>query len=163
LGAQRDRDLDGALARCRSWIAAGATWYASDILAERVPGPALVDSFEPALDILSPWRQDSSRWVRRAVGVGIHFWAKRSRGAPELAARARTLLGFLDPVFEEWEMDAVKGIGWGLKTLGRQYPDLLTSWLDEQVVQRQRRHRALMLRKAITYLPDQDRERLTTG
>jgi hypothetical protein len=163
LGAQRDRDLDGALSRCRTWIAVAGTWYASDILGERVPGPALVDSFEPALDLLAPWRQEPNRWVRRSVGVAVHFWAKRSQGAPELAVQARALLEFLDPLFEEWEMDAVKGIGWGLKTLGRHYPDLVASWLEEQVFQRQRRHRALMLRKAITYLPDQHRARLATG
>jgi hypothetical protein len=163
LRAQRDRDLEGALARCRTWIAAAGTWYASDILGERVPGPALVDSFERALDLLAPWRHDPNRWVRRAVGVAIHFWAKRSRGAPELAVHAGTLLEFLDPMFEEWEMDAAKGIGWGLKTLGRYYPDLVASWLEEQVFQRQRRHRALTLRKAITYLPDHHRARLAAG
>lgn len=163
LGAQRDRDLDGALARSQTWIASAGTWYASDILGERVPGPALVDSFEPALDILAPWRQDPNRWVRRSVGVAVHFWAKRSRGRPDLAVRAGALLKFLDPLFEEWEMDAVKGIGWGLKTLGRTYPDLVAGWLEEQVVQRQRRHRALMLRKAVTYLPVHHRNRLTTG
>jgi hypothetical protein len=94
------------------------------------------------------------------VGVAIHFWAKRSRRAPELAPRAKALLDFLEPMFEEWEMDAVKGVGWGLKTLGRYYPGLLADWLVEQVVHQRRRHRALMLRKAVTYLPDEQRERL---
>jgi 3-methyladenine DNA glycosylase AlkD len=162
LNAQRDRDLDSALARCRIWIATTGTWYASDILGERVPGPALVETFERALDILAHWRQDPNRWVRRSLGVAVHFWAKRSRGAPDLAAQAGALLEFLDPMFEEWEMDAVKGIGWGLKTLGRTYPDLVAGWLEDQVVQRHRRHRALMLRKAITHLPDHRRVRLTT-
>ena len=32
-------------------------------------------------------------------------------------------------MFEEWEMDAVKGVGWGLKTLGKHYPDLVADWL----------------------------------
>lgn len=163
LGAHGDRDLDSALARCRTWIAAAGTWYASDILGERVPGPALVDSFERALDILAPWRQDPDRWVRRSVGVAVHFWAKRSRGRPDLATRAGTLLDFVEPMFEEWEMDAVKGIGWGLKTLGRTYPDLVSGWLVEQVVRRQRRCRALMLRKATTYLPEHYRAPLETG
>lgn len=163
LGTQRDHDLDGALVRCRKWIASACVWYASDILAERVPGPALVDSFEPALALLASWRQDPNRWVRRSVGVAVHFWAKRSRGRADLMDQARALLEFLDPMFEEWEMDAVKGIGWGLKTLGRTYPGLVAGWLEEQVVQRQRRHRALMLRKAVTYLPEHRRTHLITG
>ena len=64
-------------------------------------------------------------------------------------------------MFEEWDVTAVKGVGWGLKTLGRHYPDLVADWLAEQVVQRQRRHRALMLRKALTYLSDAQRARAT--
>jgi hypothetical protein len=59
----------------------------------------------------------------------------------------------LAPLFDEREIDAVKGIGWGLKTIGRMYPDLLTEWLLEQTG---RGHRAIMLRKALTYLaPEQ--------
>jgi hypothetical protein len=157
LGQQLNRDLDGALTRCRAFVIAAQVWYATDILSERVPGPALVAGLEPTLDLIAPWREDKDRWVRRAVGVAVHFWAKRSRGAPELAPQAGALLVFLEPMFEEWDMDAVKGVGWGLKTLGRYYPNLVADWLVEQVVQRQRRHRALMLRKATTYLSDEQR------
>ncbi len=161
LGQQLDRDLEGAFARCRAYLVAGDVWYAADILSERVPGPALVNRFEPALARLVPWRAAENRWVRRAVGVAVHFWAKRSRGAPELGTRAEALLTFLAPVFEEQEMDAVKGVGWGLKTLGRHYPDLVTEWLVEQVVRQGRCPRALLLRKAMTYLPEENRARLS--
>ena len=58
-------------------------------------------------------------------------------------------------------MDAVKGAGWGLKTLGKYYPDIMADWLAKQVVFRHRRHRALMLRKALTYLSDEQRDRAT--
>jgi hypothetical protein len=121
----------------------------------------LVSDFDAALALLAPWCGDENRWVRRTVGVAVHFWAKRSRGAPELSAQAEALLAFLEPMFEEWQMDAVKGVGWGLKTLGRHYPELMTDWLEEQVVRQQRRHRALMLRKAATYLSDEQRARIT--
>ena len=159
LGQQLGRDPAGAFTRCREHIIAADVWYAADILGERVPGPALVADLQSALDLLVPWREDANRWVRRTVGVAVHFWAKRSRG--EHAAEAKGLLAFLEPMFEEWEMDAVKGVGWGLKTLGRHYPDLVADWVAQQVVQRQRRHRALMLRKALTYLSDEQRARAT--
>jgi 3-methyladenine DNA glycosylase AlkD len=159
LGAQLGRDLAGALARCRDLIVAGNVWYAADILAERVPGPGLVDDFEPSLALLAPWRQDADRWVRRAVGVSVHFWAKRSRGAAEQVPQAEALLTFLEPMFEEWDMDAVKGVGWGLKTLGNHYPELVADWLAQQIVPSQRRHRTLMLRKALTYLSHEQRAR----
>jgi hypothetical protein len=161
LGRQLDRDLAGAFARCRAFAILADVWYGADILGERVPGPALVADFEPALALLAPWREDADRWVRRTVGVSVHFWAKRSRGAAEHITRAEALLAFLEPMFEEWNMDAVKGVGWGVKTLGKHYPDLVADWLARQVVHRQRRHRALMLRKALTYLSDEQRARAT--
>jgi len=161
LGAQLDRDPAGVFARCREYIVAADVWYATDILGERVPGPALVADFQPSLGLLAPWREAANRWVRRTVGVAVHFWAKRSRGAAEHTAQAEALLAFLEPMFEERDMDAVKGVGWGLKTLGRYYPDLVADWVAQQVVQRQRRHRALMLRKALTYLSDEQRARAT--
>jgi len=160
LGQQLERDLTGAFARCRGFIVAGDVWYAVDILAERVPGPALGAHFRPSLDLLAPWREDDNHWVRRAVGVGVHFWAKRSRGAAERVSQAEALLALLEPMFEEWDMDAVKGVGWGLKTLGRHYPDLVADWLARQIMDRQRHHRALMLRKALTYLSDEQRARV---
>jgi 3-methyladenine DNA glycosylase AlkD len=161
LGQQLERDLAGAFARCRDYIVASDVWYGADILGERVPGPALVSHFEAALHQLTPWRQDSNHWVRRAVGVSVHFWAKRSDEKPELVPQARTLLGFLEPMFEEWEMPAAKGVGWGLKTLGKQYPDLLVKWLVEDIVPDERHHRAVMLNKALTYLSEEQRGRVT--
>jgi 3-methyladenine DNA glycosylase AlkD len=159
LGQQLDRDLPGAFARCRTYIMAGDVWYCTDILAERVPGPALVAEFRPALEHLLPWREDESAWVRRAVGVAAHFWAKRSRGAQQLRPQAEALLSLLAPMFGEWEMEAVKGVGWGLKTLGRHYPGLLANWLAVEIVPSERRHRTLMLRKALTYLSEEQRAR----
>jgi 3-methyladenine DNA glycosylase AlkD len=160
LGEQLDRDPAGAFARCRSYIIAADVWYATDSLGERVPGPALVTDFQSALPLLTPWREDANRWVRRTVGVAVHFWAKRSHGAPEHISQAKTLLNSLEPMFEEQDTDAVKGVGWGLKTLGKYYPDLVADWLVQQV-HRQRRPRALMLRKALTYLSEERRARAT--
>jgi hypothetical protein len=155
LKSKLDQGLVGALNRCRSLIIRSDVWYGADIFGERVPGPALVGHFEPALKTLAPWRHDPNRWVRRSVGVSVHSWAKRSRGSRDLIPRAEALLTFLEPLFEGWEIDAVKGVGWGLKTLGKHYPEQISNWLDLQVHQRQRRHRKLMLTKALTYLPEE--------
>ncbi len=163
LEGQLDRDLAGALGRCRKFIVAADVWYGADILGEGVAGEALVAHFELALDRLHPWRTDSNPWVRRAVGVSAHFWAKRSRGEAERAPQAAQLLAFVEPMFEEWDLSAAKGVGWGLKTLGRNYPDRVAEWLATRVVPGQRRHRALMLRKALTYLSDAQRARATGG
>jgi hypothetical protein len=149
LRAQLGRDLGGAFERARTYIIAADVWYGADILGERVPGPGLITHFEGALRVLSVWRDDPNRWVRRAVGVGVHFWAKRSRGAADLLPQASALLDLLEPVFGEWDMDAAKGVGWGLKTLGKYYPNLVAEWLPHQMA---RPHRAIVAQKAKKFL-----------
>jgi 3-methyladenine DNA glycosylase AlkD len=109
--------------------------------------------------LLEPWREDANRWVRRTVGVAVHFWAKRSAAESQSEERAKALLNFLEPMFEEHDIDAIKGVGWGLKTLGKHYPEIVSDWLAD-VVQRRTDYRALMLRKAMTYLPAKQRARI---
>lgn len=151
-----DRDLNAAFDRCRASIITADVWFGADILGERVPGPALLSQYDPALELLQGWRQDPNRWVRRAVGVAVHFWAKRTAGSEAHIDKAGRLLDLLAPMFEEREMDAVKGIGWGLKTMGRYYPELVVAWLQQQAG---RNHRAIMVRKATTYLTPEQRFR----
>ncbi len=151
LEQQLTRDRAGSLARSREYVIAADIWYVPGMFGEGVIGPSLIDAFDPTLVLIAPWREDQNRWVRRAIGHGVTLWAKRSKSAPELRDQAQALLDFLAPLFEERDMDALKGIGWGLKTLGKHYPDLMADWLIDQV---KRPHRALMLKKALTYLPE---------
>lgn len=149
--------LPGALERCCTDVELADTWYATDIFGERVPGPALVEQFEPALGLLASWRESPNRWIRRMTGVAVHYWAKQARGGGQYRAQVCSLLDLLSPMFSERDWDAVKGVGWGLKTLGRYYPDIVADWLVEQVP---RPHRELMLRKATTYLSTELRQRV---
>jgi 3-methyladenine DNA glycosylase AlkD len=150
-----ERDMAGALHLCRKFIIAGDIWYCADILAEGVAGNALVINFEEALLKLDAWRNDENRWIRRAVGVSAHYWGKRSKG--NQPRHAGHLLTFLEPLFYENQVEAVKGIGWGLKTIGRYYPDMLSDWLAHLLNKPERSYRALMVRKAVTYLPPERR------
>ena len=152
-------DLPDTLKRCRAFINRADVWYEVDILGERVPGYALMMDFKIALTELSSWRDDPNHWVRRDVGVGVHVWAKRSKGEKRFEPQAKALLKFLEPMFEEKHIEAVKGVGWGLKTLGKFYPDVTTEWLMRQV-RSKKKYRALMLKKAMTYLPLSDRRGL---
>ena len=159
LREQLGRDMPGAFERAREAIRAAQVWYASDIIGERVPGRALVDCFDPALEQLDPWRRDTCSWVRRSVGVAVHMWAKRSGGAGQLQPRAVTLMDFLEPLIPDWDMDAAKGTGWGLKTLGKYYPEALTGWLVERLPE-QPHIRAIVRRKALTFLSEEQRKRV---
>ena len=160
LREQLGRDMPGAVDRARDAIMAAQVWYASDIIGERVPGQALVENFDATLEQLNPWRWDSCSWVRRSVGVAVHMWTKRSRGEDDLQPRAETLMDFLEPLMPDWDMDAVKGTGWGLKTLGKYYPEALTDWLVERLPE-QPRMRAIVQRKAMTYLSEEQRKRVS--
>ena len=151
-------NMAGSFERTRQFIILADVWHATDSFGERVLGPAMLYDLPLALELLDHWRQDANRWVRRATGVAVHFWAKRNRGAPDSAPQAQVLLAFLEPLFEERNWDALKGVGWGLKTLGRYYPDLVRDWLIQQIGQQKCQYRPLVLRKATTYLPGADRQ-----
>jgi 3-methyladenine DNA glycosylase AlkD len=160
LREQIESDLAGTFKHCRQYIITADTWYGTDILGERVPGPALVSDFETGLAQLASWRVNENCWVRRAVGVAVHFWAKRAHGDAALIPKASQLLDLLDPMFTEWEMDVVKGVGWGFKILGKYYPDLVADWLSRQI---HRKHRTIMIRKAITFLPAHVKDKLLSA
>ena len=136
---------------CRRYIIMADIWYGADILGERVPGPGLLTAFDKTLLILEKWRSDSNPWVRRSVGVAVHHWTKRAGGDSSRDNRVKLLLDLLDPMFTEWAMPAAKGVGWALKTIGKYHPDLLMAWLPPRL---KRKHRAVVRRKAVTYLPD---------
>ena len=157
LGGRLKVNMPGAFAHCRDFTIQGDVWYATDILGERISGPGLVTDFTQALSLLAPWRNDANRWVRRSLGVAVHLWAKRAHGDPGKTTQAEALLAFLEPLFGERDLDVVKGVGWGLKTLGRYYPDIQANWLRRQVFELERPHSRLMLRKALTYLPPDQR------
>lgn len=151
LRCQLDRDFAGVFRRCCAFVIAADSWYGTDIFGERVPGPSLVAHFEPTLEQLFPWHVDENVWIRRMTGVAVHFWAKRARGKEENIPHVRVLLDFLQPMFTERDVNAVEGVGWGLKTLGRYYPEVLAEWLVPQIDQGG--YRALMAQKAMKYLP----------
>lgn len=148
-------DLPHAFAQARRYMVQADVWYATDTIAERVLGEGLRADFDRALELLEGWREEDNAWLRRAVGVAVHRYAKRERERPDNAAR---LLDLLAPLFEERDTSALKGAGWGIKTIGRYYPALLIPWLREQVTTKQ--PRKPMVRKAATYLPEAVKEEM---
>jgi 3-methyladenine DNA glycosylase AlkD len=158
LGAQLDHDLEVALKKCRGYIIAADVWHGADTLAERVLGPALVKRLDLTLDAIQNWRDDTNHWVRRAIGTAVHYWGKRAQGSSEHQPDVESLLDFIEPLFEERETKVVKGVGWGLKTLGKYYPQMTTNWLTRQLILKKRQPRKLMLNKAMTYLAEEQRQ-----
>jgi len=91
--------------------------------------------------------------VRRSIGVGAHFFAKRR---PKDVERMKRLLPLLDVLVDDRRVFVVKGVGWGLKTIGKYQPKLVENYLKE--VLETRRITKLMLRKATTYLDEDTKE-----
>jgi len=151
--AINDVDLELSFARAREYIVRGDAWYVADIIGERPLGYGLLAHFDGAVGLLEGFAGDVNPWVRRSVGVAVHFFAKRVRDDP---ARIERLLALLAPLIEERDTSALKGIGWGLKTIGRYYPDLLVSFLRRELATK--RPRKLLLRKATTYLDEAKKE-----
>jgi 3-methyladenine DNA glycosylase AlkD len=144
-----ETDFEATMHKSREYIIKGATWYVCDIIGERSIGKAVVKHFERTLPYLKAFLEDDNKWVKRSAGVAIHFFAKR---VPDDPKKARRLLDVLAPHIEERQVDVVKGIGWGIKTIGKVYPDVAVPFLIEQLRAKKKFSR-LMMRKALKYLP----------
>lgn len=154
--AQRlDSNMTTCLEKTAKYIVIGDNWAKCDSIAERVWGQALVCDFPHAYKYLIRMRDHDNAWIRRAVGVAVHYFAKRK---PTATPEFRKLLVLLAPKLGEREYDAIKGIGWGFKTIGKYQPKLLTKFLEDNV---KRAHPTkLMLKKATTYLPAHTKRKL---
>ena len=143
------------LEKTAEYVVIGENWAKCDSIAERVWGEALVCNFPRAHKYLARMRDHDNRWIRRAVGVAVHHFAKRR---PSATTELRKLLALLAPELDEREYDVIKGIGWGFKTIGKYQPKLLTKFLENHV---KRVHPTkLMLKKATTYLPARTKRQL---
>nr|MDO8099689.1 DNA alkylation repair protein [Candidatus Njordarchaeota archaeon] len=141
-------DIDEVMKKSREYIVKGDKWYVCDIIGERSLGYALIEYFDKTIPWFERFLKDENKWVKRSVGVAIHFFSKRVRNEPE---KTRRLLNLIEPYIEVKQADVVKGIGWGLKTIGKYHPETLASFLKNQL-QAKKKLSKLMLRKATTYL-----------
>jgi 3-methyladenine DNA glycosylase AlkD len=141
-------DLDEVMKKSREYIIKGDKWYVCDIIGERTLGHAVVDHFDRTVPWLETFLEDENKWVKRSVGVAIHFFSKRVKNEP---AKTKRLLSLVEPYIEVKQADVVKGIGWGLKTIGEYHPEILVPFLRKQLQARKKLSK-LMLKKATTYL-----------
>lgn len=143
--------FDRVMKKSRKYIIQGDTWYVCDIIGERSIGYAVVNYFDKSVPWLKKFLEDENTWVKRSSGVAIHFFSKRVLSEPE---KTKILLQVIEPYLEEKHIDVVKGIGWGLKTIGRHHPDLLVEFMEKQ---KGRNMSKVLVRKAFTYV---DKEKL---
>lgn len=140
--------FEKAMQKNREYIVKGNKWYVCNIIGERSLGQALVNYFDKSLPWLEQFLKDENNWVKRSVGVAIHFFSKKVLDEP---AKTQKLLSLIEPYVEEKQVDVVKGIGWGLKTIGKHHPRILTEFLKKQLKAKKKLSK-LIVRKAVTYL-----------
>ena len=149
-------NIELVMEKSRQYIIYGDKWYVCDIIGERSIGLSLVNYFDITISWIQKFLEDENRWIRRSAGISIHFFSKRILDQKE---RTILLLNILEPHMEEKQIDTVKGIGWGLKTIGKYHPDILTEFLLAQL-SKDKIISKTMLRKALTYLPMDKREEI---
>jgi hypothetical protein len=147
-----EEDLNKVMKKSMEYILRGDIWHACDNVSERSIGQGLVDHFEETLPWLNKFLASGEPWLQRSAGVAVHFYTKRVRDDPEGIKR---LLEILDPYTEVKDTNAAKGIGWGIKTMGRYYPDITIEFL-KAVKKSDKKISNIIWRKAITYLGEKE-------
>jgi len=135
--------------KAKAYLLEGDEWYVCDIIGERVLGYAIFQHFQYALPLFEAYNKDDNHWVRRSVGVATHFFAKKSKNDEDIA---RNVLELLTPQLTETDIRVIKGVGWGLKTIGRYYPELLVDYMKEHI--QNKKISAVIIRKSVTYLDE---------
>ena len=153
LAAFLGTELEASINKATEIVSKGQKWYVCDIVGERVLGQALVAYFESTVPLLKQKTSLKDQEVRRSIGVAVHFFAKRR---PEDIERMEQLLQLLDFMVEDRRVFVVKGVGWGLKTIGKHQPKLVEAFLEKTLATK--RISKLMLRKATKYLDDETKE-----
>jgi 3-methyladenine DNA glycosylase AlkD len=155
LAAFLETELEASIRKAAEIVAGGKKWYVCDIVGERVLGQALVEHFDSAFSVLERMTVLEDQGVRRSIGVAVHFFAKRR---PEDVERMKQLLSLLAFLVDDKRVFVVKGVGWGLKTIGKHQPKLVEEYLKETL--ETKRISKLMLRKATTYLDGEAKGKL---
>lgn len=146
--------LDEVMSKSREYILKGDVWHVCDNMSERSIGQALVDRFDDALPWIRKFLASEKAWLQRSAGVAIHFFSKRVQDKPE---KTNALLKVVEPYVEIKQKNPVKGIGWGLKTIGKHHPEIAKSFLLAQIEQDKDMSK-ILIRKALTYLPEETQE-----
>ena len=109
----------------RIYLSDTTRWFSSDVYAVHVVCRGLKHDFTNAIRYLYEFANDSSVWVKRCVGIAVHHYAKSVRDMPE---RIAVILDLMKRLIGEKDVRVAKGIGWGLRSIGEFYPDLLVKF-----------------------------------
>lgn len=124
------------------------TWALVDSLSATVVGGLVVRHPELADDVLDRWAIDPDFWIRRSALLALLGPLRRGGGDVE------RFFGYADAMLEEGEFFIRKAIGWVLREMAKERPELVFDWLAP------RAHRAsgVTVREAIKPMSPEQRE-----
>ena len=110
--------------KAANYIAHSGTWQATDIIGERVFGPALLLHFESALNNLKTLSSHPNNWVVRSIGPGCHNAVKNGLSADKVKALFELLISLSGA--KDYHIKT--GIGWAAKTVAKFHPDIIIKY-----------------------------------
>ncbi|MGO9751320.1 MAG: DNA alkylation repair protein [Solirubrobacteraceae bacterium] len=128
------------------------TWAYVDELAARIAG-GLVERFPELAQTLDRWAVDDDVWLRRAALLALLVPLREGRGDFDRFGH------YADQMLEERAFLIRKAIGWVLRDVSRQRPDLVFAWLEPRAARASR----VTLTEAVKYLSSEQRVAITTA
>jgi 3-methyladenine DNA glycosylase AlkD len=123
------------------------TWALVDPLAMNIAA-VLVERYAELGATLDRWATDRDFWLRRTALLALLPPLRAGRGDFDRFGR------YADAMLEEREFFIRKAIGWVLRELSKQRPDLVAAWL----LPRAWRSSGVTVREAVKYLPPRERD-----
>lgn len=131
-------------------IRASHTWALVDPLAVDVAGHIAASYPAQTGRTLDRWAQDRDFWVRRSALLSQLKIVKPETGDPD------RFLRYADEMLDEREFFIRKAIGWVLREMSHNRPDLVFEW----VLPRAPRTSGVTIREVVRHLPDSQRTEL---
>lgn len=122
-----DAHLLESTRKASEYMILGNEWYTCDIIAERVLGMGLLNSFTDMLPILNEFQDHNNKWIQRSPGIGVHLAVKW--GLPE--EHIVPILELLKRQFKTKDYHVKKGCGWGIETCTKFHPEIVRTYEDE--------------------------------
>jgi 3-methyladenine DNA glycosylase AlkD len=126
------------------------TWAYVDSLAADVVGALIVSAPTAWNPVLDAWASDGDFWIRRSALLSLLVPLRQGGGDFERFSR------YADSMLEEREFFIRKAIGWVLRDVGRQRPELVADWIEPRTA----RASGVTVREAVKHLDPERRARI---
>lgn len=119
-----EKGINKPIQQASDYIVLGDAWYVCDIVGERVMGHALLTEPDKTIPVLKKLATHENKWLVRSVGVATHYATKK--GMKKI--NAEEMFKLLFSLSHVTEFHTKTGVGWGVKTIAKFHPDIITKY-----------------------------------